>query len=58
MEPNTVFENEMTMAIKSMLNCRAPGREQTAYFWLTPCTVMRKYLVTFFHKLTKKDQIP
>lgn len=45
------------MAVKTMLNWKAPRRAQIANFWLEQLTVTHKYSATHFNKLTELEQI-
>jgi len=47
----------MTMALRTMIKWKAPGRNQIANFWLKQLTMMKKCLVTLFDKLFDEDQI-
>jgi hypothetical protein len=53
-----VFETEVTMALRTILNWKAPGRDQIPNFWLKQLTVTHKYLATLFNKLIEEDQTP
>jgi hypothetical protein len=58
MEWGAISEMEVTMALRTMLNCKAPGRDQIQNFWLKQLTATHKYLSTLFNKLIEEDQTP
>jgi len=41
-----------------MQNWKAPGKDQTAYFWLKQLRVTHKHIAALFNKLIEEDQIP
>jgi hypothetical protein len=58
MEWRPVSETEVTMALRTMLNWKAPGRDQIPNFWLKQLTATHKYLATLFNKLIEGDKTP
>jgi hypothetical protein len=53
-----ISETGVTMALRTTLNWKASGRDQTPNFWLRKLTATHKYLVTLFNKLIEEDQTP
>jgi hypothetical protein len=50
------LKKEVTMALRSMLNWKAPGRVQITNSLLKQLTAPHKYLVTLFNKPIEEDQ--
>jgi hypothetical protein len=44
------------MTLRTILNWKAPGRDQITKFWFKQLTATHRYLATLFNKLTE-DQI-
>jgi hypothetical protein len=53
-----ISETEITMALRTTLNWKAPGRDQIPNFWLKQLTATHKYLATLFNKLIEEEQTP
>jgi len=49
---------DFTVVLTMMLNWKAPGRDQTANFWLQQLRETHTYLATLFNKLIEVGQIP
>jgi hypothetical protein len=58
MEWRPISEIEVTMALRSTLNSKAPGRDQIPNFELKQLTATHKYLATLLNKLIEEDQTP
>jgi hypothetical protein len=58
MEWKPISETQVTMALRTTLNWKAPGRDQIPNFWLKQLTATHKYLATIFNKLIEEDQMP
>jgi hypothetical protein len=58
MEWSPISETEVTMTLRTMLNWKAPGRDQIPNFSLKQLTATHKYLAILFSKLTEEDQTP
>jgi len=58
MEWNPVCEKDIADARRTMLNWKAPGRDQIANFWLKQLTATHKHMAALFNKLIEDDQIP
>jgi hypothetical protein len=56
MEWSPVSETEVTMALRTTLNWKAPGRDQIQNFCLKQLTATHKYLTTLFNRLIEEDQ--
>jgi hypothetical protein len=56
MEWRPIFETGVTMALRTTLNWKAPGRDAIPNFWLKQLTATHKYLATLFNKLIEEDQ--
>ena len=49
---------DVAEALRTTLNCKAPGRDQIPNFWLTQLTATHRHIAAIFNKLTGEDQIP
>ena len=58
MEWSPVYEKDVADALRTMLNWKAPGRDQIANFWLKQLTATHKHIAALFNKLIEEDQIP
>jgi hypothetical protein len=58
MEWRPISETEVTMALQTTPNWKAPGRDQIPNFWLKQLMAKHKYLATLFNKLIEEDQTP
>jgi hypothetical protein len=58
MEWRPISETEVTMALRTTLNWKAPGRDQIPNFWLKQLTATHNYLATFLNKLIEEHQTP
>jgi hypothetical protein len=58
MEWIPISETEVTIALRTTLNWKAPGRDQIPNFWLKQLTATHKYSAPVFNKLTEEDQTP
>ena len=58
MECSPVCEKEVADTLRTTLNWKAPGRDQTANFWLKQLTATHKHIAALFNKLVEEDQIP
>jgi hypothetical protein len=58
MEWGPISETEVTMALQTTLNWKAPARDQIPNFWLKQLTATHKYLAALFNKLIEEDQTP
>jgi hypothetical protein len=57
MEWSPVCEKDVIGALRTMLNWKAPGRDQIANFWLKQLTATHKHIAALFNKLFE-DKIP
>ena len=57
MEWSPISESEVAEVLRTMLNWKAPGRDQIANFWLKQLTATHTYLATLFNKLIEEGQI-
>ena len=57
MEWSPISETEVAEVLRTKLNWKAPGRDQTANFWLKQLTATQTYSATLFNKLIKEGQI-
>jgi len=57
MEPSTC-KRDVAEALSITLNWKAPGKDQTAHFWLKQLTATHKHIAALFNQLTEEDQIP
>jgi len=58
MEWSPVCEKDVAVALRTMLNWKAPGRDQIAIFCFKQLTATHKHIATLFNKLIGEDQIP
>ena len=58
MEWSPVCEKDVAEALRTMLNWKAPGRDQIANFWLKQLTATHKHIAALFNKLIEEAQIP
>jgi hypothetical protein len=58
MEWNPVCEKDVTQALRTTLNWKAPGRDQIAIFWFEQLTATHKHIAALCNKLIEGDQIP
>jgi hypothetical protein len=58
MEWRPVCEKDVAVALRTTLNWKAPGRDQTANFWLKQLTATHKHIAALFNKLIEEGQIP
>jgi hypothetical protein len=58
MEWSPVSETEVTMALRTTLIWKAPGRDHIPSFWLKQLTATHKHLAILFNKLIEQDQTP
>jgi len=58
MEWSPVCEIDVVEALRTMLNLKAPGRDQIANFSLKQLTATHKHIAALFNKLIEDDQIP
>ena len=58
MEWSPVCGKDVTEALRTTLNWKAPGRDQIANFWFKQLTATHKHIAALFNKLIKNDQIP
>jgi len=58
MEWSPVYEKDIADTLRTMLNWKAPGREQIANFWLKQPTATHKHNATLFNKVIEENQIP
>jgi hypothetical protein len=56
MEWNTICEKDAE-TLRTTLNWKAPGRDQTANFWLKQLTATHKNIAALFNILIEEDQI-
>jgi hypothetical protein len=52
-----ISEKQATMTVRTMINWKAPGRDQIVNFWFKQLTATHKYLKALFNKLIEEDQI-
>jgi len=57
MEWSSVCEKDVSDALRTMLNWKAPGRNQIANFWFKQLTATHKHIAALFNKLIEEDQI-
>jgi hypothetical protein len=57
MEWSPVCEKGVAETLRTMLNWKAPGRDQIANFWFKQLTATHMYIAALFNKLIE-DQIP
>ena len=57
MEWNPIYETEIAELLRTTLNWKASGRDQTETFWLKELTETQAYLATIFNKLIEESQI-
>ena len=55
MEWSPVCEKDIAEALRTMLNWKAPGRNQTASFWLKQFTATHKHIAALFNILAEED---
>ena len=58
MEWSPICAKDIAEALRTMLNWKAPGRDQIPNFWLKQLTATLKHIATIFNKLIEEDQIP
>ena len=58
LEWSPICEKDITEALRTMLNWKAPGRDQTPNFWLKQLTATHKHIAQIFNKLIEEDSIP
>jgi len=57
MEWSLICEKDVTEALRTTLNWKAPGREQIPNFWLKQLTATRKHIAKIFKKLIEAGSI-
>jgi hypothetical protein len=57
MEWGPICEKDVTEALKTTLNWKAPGRDQIPNFWLKQLTATHKHIAAIFNKLIEEDSI-
>ena len=57
MEWSTVCEKDVVVALRTILNWKAPGRDQISDFWLKQLTATHKHITEIFNKLIEEDSI-
>ena len=58
MEWSPICAKDVAEALRTTLNCKAPGRDQIPNFWLKQLTATHKHIAAIFNKLIEEDQIP
>ena len=58
MEWSPICEKDVAEALRTMLNWKAPGRDQIPNFWLKQLTATHKHIAAIFNKLIEEDSIP
>jgi len=58
MEWSAVCEKDVAEALRKTLNCKAPGRDQIANFWLKQLRATHKHIAVLSKKLIEEDEIP
>ena len=58
MEWSPTCAKDVAEALRTMLNWKAPGRDQIPNFWLKQLTATHRYIAAIFNKLIEEDQIP
>ena len=56
-EWSPIYETEVAEVLRTTLNWEAPGRDQTATFWLKELTEIEAYSATLFNKLIEESQV-
>jgi hypothetical protein len=51
-------EKDIAEALRTTLNWKAPGRDQTPNFWLKRLTATHKHMAAIFNKPIEEDPIP
>jgi len=52
-----ICEKDMADPLRTMLNWKAPGRDQIANFWIKQLTATHQHRTAHFNKLIEEDQI-
>ena len=58
MKWSPICAKDVAEALRTTLNWKAPGRDQTSNFWLKQLTATHKHIAAIFNKLIEEDQIP
>ena len=58
MEWSPICAKDVTEALRTTLNWKAPGRDQMPNFWLKHLTATHRHIDAIFNKLIEEDQIP
>ena len=55
MEWSPVCEKDIAEVLRTTQNCKAPGRDQIANFWLKQLTATHKHIAALFNRLTPNE---